>query len=39
MRPLRAVEALAERTTDRFETAPGHQSHVDWGASRVHFRH
>lgn len=39
VRPLRAVEALAERATVRFETAPGHQSQVDWGAARVHFRH
>ena len=39
VRPLRAVEALAERATLRFETAPGHQSQIDWGAARVHFRH
>jgi transposase len=39
VQPLRAVEALAERATVRFETAPGQQSQVDWGAARVHFRH
>jgi transposase len=39
VRPLRAVEALAERASVRFETAPGQQSQVDWGAARVHFRH
>jgi hypothetical protein len=39
VRPLRTVEALAERATVRFETAPGHQSQIDWGAARVHFRH
>jgi transposase len=39
VRPLRAVEALAERATVRFETAPGQQSQIDWGSARVHFRH
>ena len=39
VRPLRAVETLADRATVRFETAPGHQSQIDWGAARVHFRH
>lgn len=39
VRPLRAVEALAERANVRFETPPGQQSQVDWGATRVHFRH
>jgi transposase len=39
VRPLRTVEALAERATVRFETAPGHQSQIDWGSARVHFRH
>lgn len=39
VRPLRAVEALAERATVRFETPPGHQSQIDWGSARVHLRH
>jgi transposase len=39
VRPLRAVEVLAERASVRFETPPGQQSQVDWGATRVHFRH
>ncbi len=39
VRPLRTAEALAERASVRFETPPGHQSQVDWGAARVHFRH
>ena len=39
VQPLRAVEALAERASVRFETPPGQQSQIDWGASRVHFRH
>lgn len=39
VRPLRAVETLAERATVRFETPPGRQSQIDWGSSRVHFRH
>ena len=39
VRPLRAVEALAERASVRFETPPGQQSQVDWGAARVHLRH
>lgn len=39
VQPLRTAEALAERATVRFETAPGQQSQIDWGAARVHFRH
>jgi transposase len=39
VQPLRAVEALAERATVRFETAPGHQSQIDWGSAPVYFRH
>ena len=39
VRPLRTAEALAERASVRFETPPGHQSQIDWGAARVHFRH
>jgi transposase len=39
VQPLRAVESLAERATVRFETPPGQQSQIDWGCSRVHFRH
>ena len=39
VRPLRAVEALAERASVRFETPPGQQSQIDWGAARVHLRH
>ena len=35
VQPLRAVEALAERATVRFETPPGQQSQVDWGQARV----
>ncbi len=38
VRPMRAVEALAERAALRFETAPGEQSQVDWGTARVLFR-
>jgi transposase len=39
VQPLRMAEALAERATVRFETPPGQQSQIDWGSSRVHFRH
>jgi transposase len=39
VRPLRAVEQLAERATVRFETPPGAQSQIDWGSARVQFRH
>jgi len=39
VQPLRTAEALAERASVRFETAPGQQSQIDWGSSRVHFRH
>ena len=39
VRPLRAVQEQAERALTRFETAPGHQSQVDWGVARVYFRH
>jgi transposase len=36
--PLRAVEAAADLTQCRFETAPGLQSQVDWGQAAVWFR-
>lgn len=39
VQPLRTAEALAERASVRFETAPGHQSQIDWGTARVEFRH
>jgi transposase len=39
VQPLRMAEALAERASVRFETPPGQQSQIDWGAARVHFRH
>ena len=39
VQPLRSIEALAERATVRFETPPGLQSQIDWGAARVQFRH
>lgn len=39
VQPLRAAEAVAERASVRFETPPGQQSQIDWGSSRVHFRH
>jgi transposase len=39
VRPLRAVQAQAERALVRFETPPGHQSQIDWGVARVYFRH
>jgi transposase len=39
VQPLRTAEALAERASVRFETPPGQQSQIDWGSSRVHFRH
>lgn len=38
VQPLRTAEALAERASVRFETPPGHQSQVDWGSARIHFR-
>jgi transposase len=38
VRPLRAAEQGAERATVRFETPPGHQSQIDWGQARIHFR-
>jgi transposase len=38
VQPLRSAEALAERASVRFETAPGEQSQIDWGSARVHFR-
>jgi transposase len=38
VRPLRSVEALAERASVRFETPPGQQSQVDWGQARVSFK-
>jgi len=39
VQPLRTAEGLAERASVRFETPPGHQSQIDWGSARVHFRH
>ncbi|MCW5891253.1 MAG: IS21 family transposase [bacterium] len=39
VQPLRAVRLQAERALIRFETPPGHQSQIDWGQARVHFRH
>ena len=39
VQPLRSAETLAERASVRFETPPGHQSQIDWGAARVHFGH
>jgi transposase len=39
VQPLRTAETLAERASVRFETPPGHQSQIDWGSARVHFRH
>lgn len=39
VQPLRTAETLAERASVRFETLPGHQSQIDWGSARVHFRH
>jgi transposase len=39
VRPLRSAESLAERASVRFETPPGQQSQIDWGQTRVHFRH
>src|SRR5260370_5012401 len=38
VRPLRAVEQAARRAPVRFETAPGQQSQIDWGQSRISFR-
>jgi transposase len=38
VRPLRDVEAAAERATVRFETPPGQQSQIDWGQARIHYR-
>src|SRR5688572_6405394 len=35
--PLRELEACAEGTQIRFETAPGQQSQVDWGQALVNF--
>jgi transposase len=37
--PLRELQAAAELTQTRFETAPGQQSQIDWGESQVPFRH
>jgi len=39
VQPLRTAETIAERASVRFETPPGHQSQIDWGSARVHFRH
>ena len=39
VQPLRDAELLADRATVRFETEPGEQSQIDWGSSRVYFRH
>jgi len=36
--PLRELQAQAELTQTRFETAPGQQSQIDWGESQVSFR-
>lgn len=38
VKPLRAVREQAQRALLRFETPPGGQSQIDWGASRVRFR-
>jgi transposase len=35
--PLRELEACAEGTQIRFETAPGQQSQIDWGQALVNF--
>jgi transposase len=37
--PMRATRLQAERALIRFETPPGHQSQIDWGQARRHFRH
>lgn len=37
--PLRELAGNEAVTQTRFETAPGHQSQVDWGQVRVPFRH
>jgi transposase len=37
VRPIREVEAQADRAQTRFETAPGHQCQIDWGLARVQF--
>lgn len=37
VRPLRTRASSAEQTLKRFETAPGHQSQIDWGQARVYF--
>jgi transposase len=37
VRPLRTRASSAEQTLKRFETAPGHQSQIDWGQARVFF--
>lgn len=39
VQPLRATRLQAERALVRFETPPGHQSQIDWGQARLHFRH
>jgi transposase len=39
VQPLRAVDAVAERASVRFETPPGEQSQIDWGSARVLLRH
>ena len=39
VQPLRAAETIADRASMRFETPPGHQSQINWGSARVHFRH
>lgn len=38
VQPLRTQRWQAERATVRFETAPGHQSQIDWGQGRVVLR-
>ena len=35
--PLRELQAFAEGTQIRFETAPGQQSQIDWGQALVSF--
>jgi transposase len=37
VRPLRTRASSGEQTLKRFETAPGHQSQIDWGQARVYF--
>ena len=39
VRPLRRLQAKSQLTQRRFETPPGQQSQIDWGQTRVRFRH